>query len=104
MAEFENNNVEEVEGEEVESNIITLTDEETGNEEDFELYARVTMDEKDYFALIPCNTELDEYVILRATVDGDDLIFETIEDDDEFEKVEDYFNDLLMSEIDYDEN
>ena len=26
------------------------------------------------------------------------------EDDDEFEKVEDYFNDLLFSEVDYDEN
>lgn len=104
MAEFENNNVEEVVEDELENTIITLTDEETGAEEDFELYARVTMDGNDYFALIPCNTELDEYVILRATVDGEDLVFETIEDDEEFEKVEDYFNDLLMSEVDYDEN
>ena len=90
--------------EELEDNVITLTDEETGEEKDFELYARCTIDEKDYFALVPVDDEGDEYVILRATVDGEDILFETIEDDDEFEKVEDYFNDLLFSEVDYDEN
>ncbi len=100
MTEFENNNVDE----ELESNIITLTDEETGEEVDFELYARATIDEKTYFALVPCDEEQDEYVILRATEDGDDILFETIENDDEFEKVEDYFNDLLFNEVDYDEN
>ena len=90
--------------EELEENIITLTDEETGEEKDFELYARCTIDEKLYFALVPVDDDGDEYVILRATVDGDDMIFETIDDDEEFEKVEDYFNDLLFNEIDYDEN
>lgn len=99
MTDFEK----EVE-EEVESNIITLTDEETGEEKDFELYARCTIDDNLYFALVPADDEGDEYVILRATVDGDDMILETIEDDDEFDKVEDYFNDLLFNEIDYDEN
>jgi hypothetical protein len=34
--------------------------------------------------------------------DGDDIILESIDDDDEFEKAEDYFNDLFFSEIDYD--
>ena len=101
MAELENK---DLENEELENNIITLTDEETGEELDFELYARATIDERIYFALVPCDEEADEYVILRATEDGEDIIFETIEDDDEFEKVEDYFNDLLFSEVDYDEN
>ena len=101
MAEFEKNP--ELE-EELEENIITLTDEETGEEQDFEIYARATIDEKIYFALVPVEDDGEEYVILSATVDGDDLIFETIEDDDEFEKVEDYFNDLLFSEVDYDED
>ena len=90
--------------EELEDNVITLTDEETGEEKDFELYARCTIDDKLYFALVPVDDDGDEYVILRASVDGDDMIFETIDDDDEFEKVEDYFNDLLFNEIDYDEN
>ena len=101
MADFEKNP--ELE-EELDENIITLTDEETGEEQDFEIYARATIDDKIYFALVPVDDDGEEYVILSATVDGEDLIFETIEDDDEFEKVEDYFNDLLFSEADYDEN
>ena len=104
MAEFENNNVEEIVDEELESNIITLTDEETGEEVDFELYARATIDGNTYFALVPCDENDDEYVILKATEEGDDILFETIESDEEFEKVEDYFNDLLFNEVDYDEN
>ena len=90
--------------EEFDENIITLTDEETGEEQDFEIWAKATIDEKLYFALVPVEDDGEEYVILAATVDGEDLLFETIEDDDEFEKVEDYFNDLLFSEVDYDEN
>lgn len=101
MADFEKNP--ELE-EELDDNIITLTDEETGEEQDFEIYARATIDEKMYFALVPVDDDGEEYVILSATVDGDDLLFETIDDDDEFEKVEDYFNDLLFNEVDYDEN
>ena len=101
MADFEKNP--ELE-EELDENIITLTDDETGEEQDFEIWAQATIDEKLYFALVPVEDDGEEYVILRATVDGEDLIFETIDDDDEFEKAEDYFNDLLFSEVDYDEN
>jgi uncharacterized protein YrzB (UPF0473 family) len=104
MAEFEKNITEEEVEEQLENNIVTLTDEETGEEADFELYARATIDDKDYFALVPCDENSDEYVILRATIDGEDMLFETIDDDDEFEKVEEYFNDLLFNEVDYDEN
>jgi uncharacterized protein YrzB (UPF0473 family) len=83
---------------------IVLVDEESGEEQAFEVIANATIDDKLYFALVMADDEdADEYVILRATVDGEDMLFETIEDDDEFEKVEDYFNDLLFSEIDYDE-
>ena len=101
MTDFEKNpNVEE----ELDENIITLTDEDTGEEQDFEIWAQAKIDDKLYFALVPVDDDGEEYVILRATVDGEDLIFETIDDDDEFEKAEDYFNDLLFSEVDYDEN
>ena len=99
MAEFENNN------EELEVDIITLTDEESGEEQDFELYARAIIDDKLYYALIPVtDAEETEYVILRATEDGDDILFETIEDDDEFDKVADHFDDMLFNDVDYDEN
>lgn len=101
MADMEKNINEEVE--ELEEMVYTLTDEETGEELDFQLIARATIDEKLYFALIPANDEeCDEYVILRVTEDGADLLLESIDDDDEFDKVEDYFNDLLFSDADYD--
>lgn len=101
MADMEKNINEEVE--ELEEMVYTLTDEETGEELDFQLIARATIDEKLYFALIPANDEeCDEYVILRVTEDGEDLLLESIDDDDEFDKVEDYFNDLLFSDADYD--
>ena len=98
-----NENEKNINGEEEEVSIFTLTDEETGKEEEFELLAEATIDEKRYFALAPVEEEAEEYVILRvSTVDGDDIVLESIDDDDEFEKVEDYFNDLLFSEVDYD--
>ena len=87
----------------MESPVLTLTDEETGEEKDFELIAKATIGEKLYYALIPADDDDgEEYVILRVTEDGDELLLESIEDDDEFEAAEDYFNDLLFSEVDYD--
>ena len=104
MSDFEKNiNDEEVE--DLEDIIYTLTDEETGEEIDFQLIARAVIDEVLYFALVPANDdECEEYVILRVSEDGEDIILESIDDDDEFEKVEEYFNDLLFGEVDYDEN
>ena len=93
-----------MENEELEEGMVpvyTLTDDE-GNEQDFELLAEAEIEGKLYYALAPLDEESEEYVILSVTEDGDELFLETIEDDDEFEKAEDYFNDLFMSEIDYD--
>ena len=92
-----------INAEEIEPWIITLTDDETGEDQDFEVIAEGTVDGKNYFALVEANVETDEYIILEYREDGDDIVLETIEDDDVFEKVEDYFNDLLFSEVDYDE-
>ena len=82
--------------------IYTLTDDETGEELDFELLAEATIDGQRYFALAPLDEEAEEYVILKVTEDGDEPILESIDDDDEFERVEEYFNDLLFNDIDYD--
>ena len=102
MADFEKNlNEEEVE--ELGDIIYTLTDEETGEDIDFQLIAKATIDDVLYFALLPVEDESEEYYILRVSEDGEDVIFDIIEDDDEFEKVEEYFNDLLFGEVDYDE-
>ena len=82
--------------------VFTLTDEESGESQDFELLASATIDETLYYALAPVDEESEEYVILSVEEDGDDMILSSIDDDDEFEKVEEYFNDLFFSEVDYD--
>ena len=100
MADLEKNINKE--GEEMD-NIITLTDEDTGEEVDFELIDQATVDGVLYFALVPANDpECEEYCILRVTEDGEDVLLESIEDDDEFERVEEFFNDRLFGEVDYD--
>ena len=82
--------------------IYTLTDEETGEEIDFELLDEADIDGEHYVALAPLDEDAEEYVILKAVGEGDELDLISIEDDDEFERVEEYFNDKLFSEIDYD--
>ena len=82
--------------------IITLTDEESGEEKEFELLARGEINGELYFALVPANEESEEYIILKAREDGDDIIFESVDDDEEFDKAEEYFNDLFFNDIDYD--
>ena len=84
-------------------NIFTLTDEE-GNESEFELMGELTLDDNTYLALIPLDGEEDEYVVLKVVVDenGDELLV-TIDDDDEFDRVADAFEDSFMGEIDLDD-
>lgn len=84
-------------------NIFTLTDEE-GNESEFELLGELTIDDNKYLALIPLDGDEDEYVVLKIEVDenGDELLV-TIDDDDEFDRVADAFEDTFMDEIDLDE-
>lgn len=104
MTDFDINNQNEEEVGELDDIIYTLTDEETGEEVEFQLMARATIDDVLYFAVVPANDpECEEYYIFRINEDGEDVLFESIDDDDEFDKVEDYFNDLLFSEADYDE-
>ena len=89
--------------EEEEIIVYTLTDEDTGEECDYELLAEATIDNQLYYAMAPADDEeAEEYVILRVVEQGEELIFESIDDDDEFEKVEDYINDLFFNEVDYD--
>lgn len=86
--------------EEVEVEVLTLTDEETGEEKDFELLAKAELDGKVYLALVPADEEAEEYVILRADGNDDDMTLETIDDDEEFDKVADFFDDVLFEDED----
>jgi len=87
--------------------IFTLTDED-GKESDFELIASQEIDGTTYVALVPveegkADAEEQEYVVLKLITDenGEDVLI-TIDDDDEFEKVAEIFEDMLFDEIDYD--
>ena len=88
---------------EEEVGIYTLTDLETGEEEDFELLGEAELDGNVYMAFAPVKNENNEFVILKAvpTEDGEtDLI--DIEDDEEFDRVADFFEDQVFGDADYD--
>ena len=89
-----------------ESAVFTLTDED-GNELDFEVIGQHEMNGEHYVALLPVTDDDDdstewEYIILKLAKDGDEEILVTVDDDDEFDDIADYFDDLFSQEIDYD--
>ncbi len=89
----------------------TLTDED-GNEFEVELLADFEFDGKHYRAITPVEAEeqkkgvdiMVEYDILEVTADenGDEML-SSIEDDEEFDKVADFFDDAFFGEVNYDE-
>lgn len=89
-----------------ENEVMILTDED-GKEVEFEFIANFEFEGNTYYALVPVEDNKDgEYVILKlekAEEGDEDAILSTIDDDDEFDRVADYFEDEYLSEIDYDE-
>ena len=85
------------EDEEYDPEIYTLTDEDD-NELHFALLGTLEHEGNVYKALIPVNEDgeeqSEEYVILKCAVDenGEDVL-ETIEDDEEFDRIADIFDD-----------
>lgn len=88
--------------------IVTLTDEE-GVEKDYEIIGSVEVDEKLYYALVPCTDdgkEPEEYIVLRSELEKneegeEEEVLVSIEDDEEFDRVADIFDDEF-ADIDYD--
>ncbi len=84
-----------------EKQLIETTD-ENGNVINFELFDIVEVDGQEYALLIPEETseEVDEeeVVLMRLTKDGEDYIFESIDDDDEFNKVAEYIDTMDIAE------
>ena len=94
---------------ELQSEYYILTDEE-GNELKFEVIGSTEINGTLYYAMIPVDDQPDEedvyeYVILKAEKDedGEDVLV-TIDDDEEFDNVADFFDDMLSDEADYDLN
>ena len=74
------------------------TVDEDGNVINFELFDIVEVDNQEYALLLPADDDEDsedsEIILMRLTKDGEDYLFETIEDDEEFNKVEEYIKTL----------
>jgi len=91
---------------EAEVEIYTLQDED-GNELEFELIGTCEKNGTKYFAMIPAGEnegegEFCEYVILKSVVEDGEESLVSVEDDDEFDDIADYFDDLFAGDIDYD--
>ena len=101
MSENEKLNKEE------EYDVYTLTDED-GNESEFTLIGSVEMKGNTYYALIPADVDEEseylEYVILKKTTEDGEEVLVSVDDDDEYDDVADYFDDLFADEIDLDAN
>ena len=83
--------------ENIEENQIIETIDEEGNVIKFELFDIVEVDEQEYALLLPTDAEEgedDEIVLMRLSKDGEDYLFETIDNDAEFEKVAAYVESL----------
>ena len=91
-----------------EREFFTLTDED-GNEIEFELIGTVDVEGVTYHAMIPADQQGEEqgfyeYVILKTETDEDgEEMLVTLDDDAEFDKVADIFDDMFSEEIDLDQ-
>ncbi len=87
---------------EEEVGIYTLTDED-GKEYEFELVGEAELDGTVYMAFQPVGDENGEFVLLKAvpSEDGETNLV-TIDDDEEFDRVADYFEDQVFGDVDYD--
>jgi len=82
-----------------EKQLIETVDEE-GNIVNFELFDIIEFEEQEYALLLPAESENDddEVVLMRLTKDGEEYLFEAIDDDAEFDKVSDYIENLVDEE------
>lgn len=82
---------------EVNDDQIIETVTEDGEVVQFKLFDIVEFEEKEYALLLPLEDEDNEdaeLVLMQLTKDDNDYIFETIEDDDEFDRVSEYIESL----------
>lgn len=74
------------------------TIDEDGKVITFELFDIVEVDNQEYALLLPAEkegeSEDDELVLMRLTKDGEDYLFETIDDDAEFNRVAEYVENM----------
>lgn len=84
-------------------NIVILTDED-GVDSEFEIVTILNVDNNEYCVLYPVDSEDDDAIVLKLIQDdkGDDMLTE-IEDDDEFEKVAEAYEEWAEENEEYGE-
>ena len=80
-----------------EQQIIETFDEE-GNKVSFELLDIVSVEDVEYALLLPIDNSIAleerEVLVMRMKKEGDDISFEVIEDDDEFNRIAQYIEEI----------
>lgn len=77
-------------------NIVETVDED-GNVINFKLFDIIEFEKKEYALLLPAESdddEDDEIVIMRLIKENEDYSFETIDDDEEFDRISNYLEEL----------
>ena len=86
-----------------EKRIIETVD-ENGNSIKFELFDIIVFEDQEYALLTNPEVEDDEnIVVMKLLNDGDGYTLETIEDDDEFERIGQMFLDRIIEEFEGEE-
>ncbi len=101
------NNLMNDEEEEYEPLIVSVVDED-GTEHTFEELDTIELDDKEYVALLPIydedvTDEEGELIILQRNYDGDDIYLEPIEDEAEFMRIGQMFEERLSDIFDFDD-
>lgn len=106
MAEIKEFNANFEQEDNFEPDLISLTD-DNGKEYQFEILDQIEYNDEHYLALMPKYDDpkemLDsdgELVVLKVIVEGDEELFEEIEDDEEYEDVAGIFIDRLQDLFD----
>jgi len=87
---------------EAEENNIIETVDENGEVIRFQLFDIIEFEEKEYALLLPIDEEPEdededdesEMILMRLTKEGDEYSFETIEDNEEFDRVSEYIESI----------
>lgn len=77
-----------------ETQLIETVDDQ-GNKITFELFDIVEFEEKEYALLIPKQEGEEELVLMRFVEEGDDYVFQAIDDDKEFERVSEFIEKMV---------
>lgn len=101
------NNLMNDEEEEYEPLIVSVVDED-GTEHTFEELDTIELDDKEYVALLPIydedvTDEEGELIILQRNYDGDDIYLEPIEDEAEFMRIGQMFEERLSDIFEFDD-